>query len=330
MHRTAWALVLMIACTGDKDTTDDTDDTGDTDTTPTCGNSLIASFPEDGATDVYGRTVVDATLAAPDATATIVVTDSAGGDVAGTVATVGDRVVFTADAPFVAGDTYTSELLWGCDTVTATWAVDADVGGPVAVASLDSNTYLLDLRTGRFVAPTGIGGALQSLIQVDLLLQTVDNGGSLGLVTGVAAESGVQDACVPTVPFDQDADYTADPFWTASQDTLPLSVAGDVVNVGELDLSGTFSPDGSAIVGLSLAGIIDTRDLVESVAPGGGDDAVCNLFSATFGIDCEACPGGGTFCINLVIDQLTLPDAGFVMQPITESDVANNAGCPSE
>lgn len=329
MARWSWVLALgLVGCSGDGDGTTPTDTTDTTDPTG-CTSTLVSSWPEDGATGLFYRTVVDATLAAEEPDATLVVTDASGAEVPGTVLRDGGRITFVADAPYVAGATYTSRLEWSCDPVEATFTIATGVGDPVDPSGLVGRSWKLDLKEGRFVAPAGIGQVLQNMLEVELLLgvQGQDPAG-LALAAGVAAEAGGQDLCSPTTDFDDPGDYAQDPFWTVYQPALPLVVLGDPITVRDLSLSGAFAPGGSTIEGVAMSGEIDTRDLKDAVGVGDDDEAVCNLFSATFGVRCEACGSGdGDFCITLVVDTLTMAEESGPLVPRSAADIAADPAC---
>lgn len=324
-----WSLgvaVLLVGCSGDDETTPTETDTTDP---GGCTSTLVASWPEDGATDLFYRTVVDATLAAEEAGATIVVTDASGAEVPGQILRDGGRITFVADGPYTAGATYTSRLEWSCDPVEASFTIAEGVGAPVDAAGLVDRTWKLDLKEGRFVAPSGIGQVLQNMLEVELLLGIPgQDPAGLALRAGVAAEDGSQDVCSPTTDFDDAADYAEDPFWTVSQAALPLVVLGDPITVRNLELSGAFAPGAATIEGVAMSGEIDTRDLKDAVGVGDDDAAVCNLFSATFGVRCEACSSGdGDYCITLVVDTLTMAESGFALVPRTAADISADPAC---
>ena len=110
---------------------------------------------------------------------------------------------------------------------------------------------------------------------------------------------------------------------------MPLEVEGFSVVIDDLQLSGAFAADGTSVQGVTLAGKIDTRPLVELVSPGGADDAVCVLVS-TFGVACEACSdGSGDYCLTVYVDNMVAPEqAGLTIQPRTAEDVAADPACP--
>jgi len=326
-------LAVLAACGGDKgevtptgdtgtdidtDTTDTDTDTTDTDTTPNCANAVLGRYPGDGDADIYVRSGIDVQLSQPDATASIVVTDSAGTPVVGDVSLHdGDRrVQFLPGEDYVDGETYTASLEWACDPRDISFTAGSDGASPVADPSvLVGRGYSLDLKDGRFVAPDGIGAALESMLEVKLLLGvTAADATSISLRAGAEDAKGGQDLAATTTDFSDPAAF-ANPFFSVTQDVLPLVIEGDPIDVEDLYVSGSFAADGSEIVGFRMSGIVDTRDLKDAVGVSGDGD-VCALFGASFNVSCEACPGGGDYCITLVVADLPMPETGFTVEVV--------------
>lgn len=305
---------------------------GDKDTDPDkCSVYVLGSGPADGDTDVFYRAVVDFTLGVVEPGDTIRVTDASGADVAGEVTQTGNRITFTPDAPFTPGETYTSTLEWSCDPVESTFTIATDVGEPVDGASLVGRTWIMDLRQGRAVAPFGIADVFEVTPPAKLFL-AVDaaEAGGLQYTAGAGfVESDDQDLCAPTSVFAGLADYAQNPYWTVFQDEIRLVVLTDVLDIVNLTLSGAWSAGGDYISGVSLDGILDTRDLTESLAPNSGDEqAVCNLFESQFNVECEDCPdGSGVFCVQLVIDDLVMEEAPADLVPRTDAEIALDPAC---
>jgi len=315
----AMAVGLLAACNGDKGEVTPTGETGDTDTTdPRCPNALLESFPEDGANGVYAWSSMDLLLSRSDAGATIVVTDDDGTEVTGSLVLTEEdkRLTWTPSGPMAAG-AYTWTLEWtDCETRTATFNV-SDVGTTLIAdpSSLIGKTYVLDLTESRFVAPENIGEALTSQLEVRLLLGVVDvdDDGVHFMAGAEELTGGSQSLDAPTTRFAEAADFSENPRFTGASDALGLVVEGDPITVTDLEMTGSFAADGSAIEGFRMRTILDMRDLKDALDLE-DDNGPCDLFSASFAVQCTACPNGaGDFCIDLVVADLTLPDAGYTM-----------------
>lgn len=280
------ALTALIAC--------NKDDTGDSDTNTECDNQVISMFPADEEDGAYYRTTIEIEFddAEDDASVTVA---GPGGDVAGTSAWVGDTLVFTPTNPLSANTEYTTTVLYSCSddgSLTATWKT-SEVGAAVT-ASLTGRSYLLDLASGRFVQPEGVGDIIGEYLDQIVLIgvsaedttaDTIDMLGALGLQNSPAEAddahtaddsiSGIeQDACLPSIPFPAGIDFSKNPYFSAGPADTTLTVAGFTVTVDNLAISGAFGPDASYIAGATLAGSIDTRPLVPLLS---ADPERCDL-----------------------------------------------------
>jgi len=315
----AMAMGLLAACSGDKGEVTPTGDTGGSTTDdPRCPNALLESYPEDGTGNVYAWSSVDLLLSRSDAAATVVITDDPGNEVPGTLTLSEDdkRLRWLPTDPMDPGE-YTWTLEWtDCETRTGTFNV-ADFGTTEVAdpSSLVDNAYVLDLTEARFVAPENIGDALTTQLEVRLLLGVLEiDGDGIDLMAGAEVlEGGSQALDAPTTRFSEPADFSANPRFEVSTPSLGLVVEGDPITVTDLEMSGSFRADGSAIEGFSMRTILDMRDLKDALDQE-DDEGPCTLFSASFSVECTACPNGdGDYCIDLVVADLTLPAAGYTM-----------------
>lgn len=336
---TRFALVLgalaLIGCSGSKD--EGSGDTAGTTTGGTaggagggCANSILSELPANGAADAYYRTSVYVTLATAEADATITMTDSAGGEVAGSSTAEGNVITFSPSAPLTPGETYNSTLNWSCGPTESSWSVDPGVGDSVDSAGLVSRAYSLDLSSGNFVQPPGVGDLLGSLLEFSLFVGvTAADDTSVSMIGALSDDSGTaQDLCSETIDFPVSADFTENPFFVIESDSLPIEVEGFEVVIDDLTLSGAFAADSSSVEGVVLAGKIDTRPLVDLVSPGGDDNAVCVLVS-TFNVSCEACSdGSGDFCLSVYVDNMSaMEQAGLTIEPRSAEDIAADPSC---
>ncbi|MEZ4317090.1 MAG: Ig-like domain-containing protein [Myxococcota bacterium] len=315
--------LALVACKGDDGENPDTD----TDTTG-CGVTVSNQFPSDGATGVYYRTSLEWDFSEADTTATV--TLSAGGtDVAGSGEWVDSLYIWTPSSPLDPSTTYDVNLTW-CGGSSDTTFTTSAVGAVVPDADLTDAAYVLDIASGRFVQPAGVGALLQQQLTVDILIGVVDIAGTTLTLQGALGEEGVtpaaQDLCTESIDFPS-ANFSENPYFEVGPQNTTLEVQGISITIDDLFVSGAFSPDGGEISGAVLAGSIDTRPLVDLVSPGGGPEAVCELVQ-TFGIACEACAGGGDFCLSLLVDQIAATEvAGLTVVTRTAADVAQDPNC---
>jgi hypothetical protein len=294
------ACTGLLACNGEET---------DTDTDVTCENYIMETYPEDGETAAFYRTTVEVKFDDFEDGATFTVTDAGGTAVTGTQTWVGDRLILEPDAPLTPQTTYTTSIDYSCGTPSVSWTT-SEVGGALGTpASLDGRSYLLDLSSGRFVEPEGVGeflgDYLDQIVLVGVQTATATEIQMLGALgyENTGDSKIYQEPCIPSIDFPL-ADFDNNPFFTAGPQDTSLSVAGFEVDIQQLMVSGAFGPDGSYISGATLGGKIDTRPIVplvfaecdEPLLEDGNpnpnypcdDNAIC-AFAASLFIECEAC-----------------------------------------
>lgn len=313
-------------------------ESGDTDTAcgGTCDNSIDAVFPANNATDAYYRTTIEVTFDDREDTATVTVSGPSG-EVAGSGSWNGDTYVFTPSAPLAPSTSYTVSIAYSCtaggDPATTTFTT-SEVGSETTAASLVGKTFSLNLASGRFVEPEGIGSILSDFIEQEVLIgvQSAD-ASDIQMIGAIAAEGSnppAQAACDPTIPFPE-AEFTGNPFFEIGPETTTLTVAGYTVTIADLLISGAFGPNGDYIAGAVLAGTIDTRPLVplldqnadcsagaprccdtdldpscdpnDDVEGCCDEDQICDL-AFQIGVSCIACADNEDFCLSLYVDSM--------------------------
>ncbi len=325
MTRTSLALAALVALIGCNGNGDDTTDTN------TCDNAIISTLPADGATNAYYRGTIEVKFDAAEDDATFTVTPTGGSALTGDYTWVSDTLVFTPSSPLAPSTEHTLAITYSCGSPSTTFTT-SEVGTPVNLTTspLDGRSYLLDLASGRFVQPAGIGSIIGDFLD-QIVIVSVDNVdtdaeeitmlGALGLLgsggaTTVDGEvSGVVQECQPTIDFPSGTDFSANPFFGAGPADTTISVAEFTVTIQDLLIAGSFGPDGSYISGATVAGKIDTRPLVPfiSLTPAPCDeetyedsgetvdnpnypcepDAICEIAGSLF-IECEPCADGST------------------------------------
>jgi hypothetical protein len=185
-----------------------------------------------------------------------------------------------------------------------------------------------------FIDPPGVGPVLRQQLDennIDILIgvNAVDASNiTLMGALGDGANPLGQDLCTASIDFPQ-AQFSGNPYFEVGPQDLTLDIGAAVFTLEDLEVNGAFAPDGSLIAGATLSGTIDTRDLIPLAAPGGADDAVCQI-AAPFGVVCEACgDGSGDFCLSALITNIDATElAGVTLAVRTAADVAGDATCP--
>jgi hypothetical protein len=307
----------------DGDTDVDIDTATDSGSTRPCETTVIDRFPLDGDVDVYARTDIWFVLTESDPSATITVTDAGGTAVSGTT-TVDDLIVTWVGDPLVVNSDYEARLDYLCGSEVTHFAT-SDVGEPLGVDPTGT-VYAIDLGTGIWVEPIGLGSLLSAQLgNTDLLVTpTAITPTSIELL-GAVGTYAVQNVCVPTIPLP--SALWVDPYFELTSPLIPLDFGGVAVEVADVELSGSFASDGSRIQFGVLKGLIDTRPLGEVLGLGSSEDAVCQLLVA-FGLACEPCLDGATYCMSVWVDDLEAPDVPGTVVPRSTSDIAGDPICP--
>jgi len=295
------SLIALAGCTGGKD------DTGGGDTPAGCDVSVASTIPVANSVDAYYRANIEFELSDPDTTA-MITTDIPGHQELGVD---GVTVIWVPDAPLAPATPYTATLDYCGGSVPLSFTT-SELGTEIAeTGSLVGRTYVLALADARIIEPAGIGSVLSGYLTTDILLGVSDvNGTELNIIGALGAtdadgnniEPSEQDYCDPTIPFPP---ATLDnPFFSVGPENATISVAGMEVLIGNLEITGTFAPDGTYFDGGTLRGTIDTSLLSGLIDDSGDPNAICAL-AVNFGATCEACPDDGDpYCLTLVADQI--------------------------
>jgi hypothetical protein len=329
-------MLALFACSGGSDDDpktdnptdagDDDDDVGDDDDDDDdddCGNSVEEQVPESGATDAFYRTEVVAVLDDEDPSATLEVAG-----VTGATTIDGTVVAFKPDAPLTGGSTYTATLNYECGTETWDFTVGNDVGGTTDEAILPGATYSLDLASGTWIKPAGVGDLIGSLIgDVEVLFGVISvdaKGGTIPMIGALGDGNGNQDICVPTLDFPVAPTWT-NPYWEVQTPSLDITVDTFTISVTDVTLGGAFTPDASSIQGGVLKGSIDTRPLVDELAPGGTEGGVCLLISSIAqGVECVPCGDGQPYCLEVWVGDITANKVTGSIVQLDEPDPSCN------
>jgi hypothetical protein len=192
------------------------------------------------------------------------------------------------------------------------------------------NVYSINLQDGHWVEPYNVGVLLGEVLRdVELLVSPTDVDTLITMRGALGDGSGEQDICAPSIPFPP-AEFD-NPSFTLETDRLELPLADSTASIENLELSGSFSPpDGAAIEGVTLSGLVDTRALVPLIQ-GETDDAFCQLLNFTLGVPCEECADQtGPYCVTMLVDNLTadkVSEAGLVER--TQEQIDQDPACPN-
>ncbi len=321
---------LMFACSGDK-----TGETGEEVVANSCPDgaeiTISNTYPTSDAANFYISDSIEFTLSAEDPAATLSLTGPEG-DVAGTSAVDGTKVTFTPDAPLAPSSAYTASLSYCNSEEPVDVAFSTSELGEALTTDIVGKTYAVDLASGNFVQPPGIGSLLGGLFTNNILLGITGADANLEIMGAISVEGSTdQDMCTETFTDFPAADFSGSPMFSIPEGDVTLSVAGYTATIYSLSVSGTFAADGSYFGGGELSGELDARQLVDIV--GGlmdgveSADDVCGLV-AGFGVSCSECSSDGeAYCVTLEVNRLVANETGVTLEAIDEEAITANSEC---
>ena len=313
--------MVMSGCPGNDDdddsanpSDDDDDDTvGDDDDDAAAG--IEETVPQEGDTDFYHRNNIFVEFTDDVGTAEITVVDDGGTAITGDNALNDNSTELTFN-PF--GDSesdhltpstsYTATISWDGQSAELHFQT-SDVGTEASdvQTTIVGNDYFLDLGSATFTEPPGVGSLLAQYIAdvyVIMHVDAIDEGaGTIDIYGGIVDKEGndyVQDLCTPTLGMTETEPGQWDnPYMQIGPTDFHIAIEGYDADIIDLRIGGSFTADGSTLVGGTFDGQMDTRVLDELIDPGADEGAACDLLGS-LGIECEECPdGSGPFCLTV-------------------------------
>ena len=180
----------FLAC-GDKDTTEETVEEA------ACETVIDETNPASGAADFYILNDIVFELNEEDTTAVLSLVDASGAAVSGTSSVDGSTITFTPDAPLAPSTGYTASLSYCHPESPADISFTTSDLGNALSGSIAGNTYAVDISSGTFVKPAGVGALLGDAFSNNILIGIVDDSGDALEVRGAISIEGeyTQDMC---------------------------------------------------------------------------------------------------------------------------------------
>jgi len=171
-------------------------------------------------------------------------------------------------------------------------------------ASVEGQTWAMDLADATFVEPSGLGGMLSLLDSTVLLVHVIkERSTRLNMVMTLAGADGQQDPCERIVDL-PGAEWSTNPEFVIDESEMEIMVGGAPLILEGALFSGIVSEDGDTWSDGVIVGLADTRDLPASLSEDLGMD-VCEMVELVGG-RCESCPGDGVnACFQLEIEDIT-------------------------
>ena len=317
----------------DDSTPSDDDDDVSTDVT------IVGSYPEAGATDVFVGTTLFVDFSGPTS-ATPTLTGPGGSTVSfSTFWPSPTRIVVTPDSPLEFSSTYAASIVWtdGDDSMEFT---TSDVGSTPVDMDLTGATYAWNVGSGAIVSPQGgemllgAGGDFVLLTGI-----TAQNGSDLDLIGGLAnTESTIpsQDMCVPTSELSGGAGAAGDDDDSAGDDDD--SAGDDDDSAGDDDDSAGAHGEGNWNDPSFVAGPANLQQRVPN--PISGVEMELTLYDATFSgtfvasTDGSLPPAivGGTFSSHIDMRDIDMgPNVSFTCSELSQfMDGIACTSCPHD
>jgi hypothetical protein len=348
--------LLLAACDADP-----ADPVGDDDDAASGGVNIFELVPAPDSSDFFFRDDLTVEFTAAPDSATLVLVDAAGADVAGTTSwnASGSKMTFDPGSDLAPSSDYVATITWSpTDFEPFVLSFSTDVyGSPVADPSgLVGEVFSLDLAGATFIEPPGLGGVLGGLIDGVGVLFTLlpESDFAVGAQPGIQMMGALgvgegqdiaQDACTATLDWTAGEDGVLgtlddtpasfeDPFLRLGPADLNLTISGVSARLKEVNLVGVWHPDRRDFRGGEFEALIDTRGLDNLFEEGAEEGTICDLAAETLGVDCVDCgaPNPGAFCLfGRAVDVSAERIDGLALEAIACPDLIDrfNAGtCP--
>ena len=284
-------------------------------------------FPRAGDDAVYYRSSVVVSFGQPEPDATIELRTAAGAAVEGAITWTEDQrsVTLTPSTPLAPSTTYEVEVHHSCDrSRSLSWTTSA-AGAPVDPATVEGSVYAVDVSQGRWIEP------VPGFLEVISVVAPIDQRTLISMVAAQEADMTLRfalekedalDVCQTTLDHTFSADITANPYFELETAGWESAFRGFPFHIDTLRMTGAFTPDGSAIEGVTIDGLADSRtwDAFSRVPPCDAEE-----FGA---LRCVPCADGEPVCVVFTIDQLSMVRVGTEgIGEILEADVDMNPSC---
>jgi len=325
--------VGLFACGDDEKTESESSESQPSSDNQDCGVEIDETYPVSGASDFYYLGTLAFELSDDDDSASISLEGADGSSIDGTSSVDGDMVYFTPSAPLQPSTSYVANLSYcGSETPVAVEFSTSDLGTVAPdVGIFEGKTYAVDLASGNFVQPAGVGDLIGGLLENNILVgvstateTSMDVIGALSVAGSTAQDTCQETLAIPPATFDNPY------FEIDASDGIEISAAGMTISLDSLFISGTFAADGSYFGGGELIGELDVRKLVpilEDLIQSDDPNEACTLLMG-FGVSCVPCTSDSQpLCISLEVNGLVANETGEKLEARTEADIAADSAC---
>lgn len=252
-----------------------------------CRATYISAFPADASTDAYWRTPIAFYLTEADPSALIQT------DIPGTQERSADgrEIRWKLSEALLPNHSYTVSIS-GCFGSASTTFQTSNIGSPLEEGVvLEGKQYLMALDQGR--SDTQVADLLAPYLGGFLRLEVVDvRETALSLRASYSRTRNFDENCEIASQF---AVFNDAPYFVTIPGDIPFPSMYDV------QLSGTFTPDGQKIEGIHLRGTWDIREVpLEALNIDYTADQLCGMMQSVK-LPCVPCRDGAAFCADLSV-----------------------------
>lgn len=259
------------------------------------------SYPHAGERDVDLGAQPYVTLARPDRSATLTMTDAFDRQLGGAVLVEGPRLTFVPDQLLTPETDHALTLSYACGSVAVPFRTSSF--GQALEVDPTRFVYELDFYGATWVAPVGDAALFSQVVlgAMEVLVTPLDFAAGGSVLGAYGTGSDQQDTCLPT--FDLAIDTVDGPWFESHASEIPYRYQSLSSTLNDVVLEGTFSPDGEELLG-SLTAQIDTRPLIALLPGEVNDDELCHR-AAKSGATCVACTSDGAErCLDVLLEPL--------------------------
>jgi hypothetical protein len=291
---------------------------------------MLYADPRDSSREVYYRDPIAVRFNRPPVgPVNMTLRDSADVIIKATVEVDGEWATLTPTRPLAPLTSYYLAVEWGCDGSEVTSFTTSAAGAQVSPELSAGRVFALDLSAGE---PTGAGTFVLQVGGPPVHLLSVDGLGEQGTWAATPAWGTLPEPCRETE------------VWTGgARDNPWFELHGQVAMPPGLGLefsarvSAALHPDGGALEGLRVDGVLDIRGatpmLVEDLGldPETGD--LCAFISRSRpGVDCGPCADGSPTCLPVSFARVPAPWAEHLsgLGSRTADEIAADPACRSD
>ena len=231
-----------------------------------------------------------------------------------------EQVTWTAN--MVPSTEHTATLTW-CGGEASTTFTTSSTGAPLET-DVTGEAYALDLSTATWEEPAGLGALLGDALNATILVGVEEASDIIDFLIAIPeAGTDEQDFCSPTLDFDP-ISFDSSPFFEIGPADLPVNLMGFSLTIYDMNINGTFQPDGGGMDNIKIAGSLDLRDLEDTLDELTGGiasdaDAACD-FALLLGVGCSACPSDGVEnCLSVSLTDIEATATGTELAVVEEA-----------